>query len=65
MKQRFQVALSVNFFEIEQKQQLFLPSNPLRLPLARNTLYPFVVDTKAMQSSGTATAADKGAAPAI
>jgi len=37
------VAVFTEFYEINQATEMFVPKNPLRLPLKRNTLYPFFV----------------------
>jgi len=56
-KQRFQLGLSVQFYEIEQETTIFIPKNPLRLPLKRNALYPFVVYGSGNQQSASAATA--------
>ena len=43
MKQRFQIATSVQFYEVDQESEMFIPGSPIRLPMKRNVLYPFFV----------------------
>ena len=53
-KQDFEVTLNINYYEVEQEAELYLPRtpNPVK-PLGRNILYPFYIYGSAVTQAAT------------